>query len=262
MPDLKDKASMEFAKAITKVQEELVSQVMELRNQGLSRNEILLVLESLDMEVLVLDKLGLQADIDNLMLTYQRVLSGMEMTGTVTEEVLTALVRMDRATFMSEAGVMGNNIKKQLARGVLADATEKQIRDGILKGAGGTLRVDQAATLANTALNSFERSVTSEMTRLDPPTAKYVYQGVVDDKTRDICLEMISAGSMTKDEVESQFPGAFIDGGGFNCRHRWAKDTSVSDKLTDKKGAEKVISTKAKEGKWKKPQTYQEQVSG
>ena len=25
---------------------------------------------------------------------------------------------------------------------------------------------------------------------------------------------------------------------------------------------EKVISTKAKEGKWKKPQTYQEQVSG
>ena len=121
MPDLKDKASMEFAKAITRVQEELVSQVMALRNQGLSRNEILLVLESLDMEVLVLDKLGLQADIDSLMLTYQRVLSGMEMTGTVTEEALTALVRMDRATFMSESGVMANNIKKQLARGVLAD---------------------------------------------------------------------------------------------------------------------------------------------
>ena len=129
-----------------------------------------------------------------------------------------------------------------------------------MKGAGGILRADQARTLANTALNSFERSVTSEMTRLDPPTAKYVYQGVVDDKTRDICLAMISAGALTKDEVDSHFPGAFIDGGGFNCRHRWAKDTSVSKKLTaSKEQTEKFI---AKRGSSYKPQTYQEQVSG
>tara|TARA_Y100001934_G_scaffold105193_1_gene129454 strand:- start:3001 stop:3543 length:543 start_codon:yes stop_codon:yes gene_type:complete len=166
------------------------------------------------------------------MLSYERVLAGMEMTGAVSNESLTALLRMDRAKFAAEAGIMGNTIRTEVARGILAGASEASIAEGILKGSGGVLRADQAQTLANTALNTFERNVTLEMAELDPPDATYVYQGPVDDKTRDICLDMASAGSLTREQIETQYPGAFGDGGGFNCRHRWARETSVSKKLT------------------------------
>ena len=221
----------QFAKAIERVQRELVAQVFDLKGQGLSKDEILLVLQSLDMEDIILNKLNLQADIDRLMLEYQSVLKGMEMTGAVTGEALNALVQIDRTAFMKQAGIMGETIKKEVARGILANATEKQIAEGILKGAGGVLRADQAQTLANTALNTFERNVTVQMAEFDPKNAKYVYLGVIDDKTRDVCLEMASAGALTREQIDSSYPGAFSDGGGFNCRHRWARETSNSSKL-------------------------------
>lgn len=256
----KDKAAQEFAKAVERVQQELAGQILDLRNQGLTKNEILLVLESLNMEDIILNKLNLQADIDNLMLEYESVLGVMEMTGEVTEEALTALIRMDRSRLMQQAGLSAETIKTEVARGILGNATEREIAEGILRGSGGVLRPDQAETVANTALNQFERNVTMEMAELDPPNAAYIYQGPMDDKTRDICLNMMSAGPLTRDQIDSQFPGSFSDGGGFNCRHRWGRATSVANKLSDRKGADRVIDNKKKQGKWRTPLTPQQQI--
>jgi len=240
----KDTASLQYAKAVERVQQELVKQVFDLQKQGLSKNEILLVLQGLDMEDIILNKLNLNADIDRLMLEYQNVLGAMEMTGTVTAESLTALQRIDRNSFAKQAGVMGELIKKEVARGVIAGATEKEIADGILRGAGGVLRADQAETLANTALNQFERNVTVEMAELDPANATYVYLGIIDDKTRDICLLMASEGSLTRDEIESKYPNTFSNAGGFNCRHRWARETSKSEQLIKPDRASSLIQDK------------------
>ena len=234
----------QFAKAIERVQKELVKQVFDLQKQGLTKNEILLVLQGLDMEDVILNKLNLQADIDRLMLEYQSVLKGMEMTGAVTGEALTALVNIDRSAFIKQSGVMGETIKKEIARGIIANATEKEITEGILKGAGGVLRADQAQTLANTGLNTFERNVTVQMAEFDSKDAKYVYLGVIDDKTRDICLEMASAGALTREQIESSYPSAFSDGAGWNCRHRWARETSNSSKLTNPSKAKSFIKNK------------------
>lgn len=257
----KEKASQDFARAIQRVQTELVSQIFDLRTQGMTRSEIVLVLQTLDMEDLILNQLNLRSDLDNLMLEYQSVLGSMEMTGAVTDEVLTALLRMDNNTFMKQIGLMGDQVRNEAARGIIAGASEADIAQSILKGAGGVLRPDQAETLANTALNTFERNVTVEMASNDPKDTRYIYQGPVDDRTRDICIDMMSAGALTRDEVDSDFPGAFSDGGGFNCRHRWARETSSSDKLSDQKGAEKLKSKKQDEGKWRTPQTPQQQFS-
>ena len=235
MPDLKDNAAIQFSKAVEKVQRELVNQILDLKNQGYTKNEMLLILQALDMEDMILNRLNLNADIEKIMLSYEKVLAGMDMTGAVSNESLPALLRMYRAKFAAEAGIMGNTIRTEVARGILAGASEASIAEGILKGSGGVLRADQAQTLANTALNTFERNVTLEMAELDPPDATYVYQGPVDDRTRDICLDMSSAGALTREQIETDYPGAFGDGGGFNCRHRWARETSVSKKLTASK---------------------------
>ena len=133
----KESASLEYARAVERVQKELVEQVFDLQRQGLSKNEILLVLQGLDMEDVILNQLNLNADIDKLMLEYEGVLGAMEMTGTVTAESLTALQRIDRNSFTKQAGVMGERIKKEVARGIIAGATEREIADGILKGEGG-----------------------------------------------------------------------------------------------------------------------------
>ena len=95
----KETASLEYAKAVERVQKELVEQIFDLQKQGLSKNEILLVLQGLDMEDIILNQLNLNADIDKLMLEYENVLSAMEMTGAVTAESLTALQRIDRNSF-------------------------------------------------------------------------------------------------------------------------------------------------------------------
>ena len=168
----------------------------------------------------------------------------MEMTGAVTAESLTALQRIDRNSFAKQAGVMGELIKKEVARGILAGATEKDIADGILRGAGGVLRPDQAETLANTALNQFERNVTVEMAELDPANARYVYLGVIDEKTRDICLLMASEGAITRAEIDSKYPNTFSNAGGFNCRHRWARETSRSEQLIKPDKASSLIDDK------------------
>ena len=240
----KETASLEYAKAVERVQKELVEQIFDLQKQGLSKNEIQHELQGLDMEDIILNQLNLNADIDKLMLEYENVLGAMEMTGAVTAESLTALREMDRSFYIKQAGSIGEAIKKEVARGVIAGATEREIADGILKGAGGVLRPDQAETLANTALNQFERNVTVEMAELDPANARYVYLGVIDEKTRDICLLMASEGSMTRAEIESKYPNTFSNAGGFNCRHRWARETSRSEQLIKPDKASSLIDDK------------------
>ena len=60
------------------------------------------------------------------------------------------------------------------------------------------------------------------MMDIAPSNTKYVYIGPVDEKTRDECLQMASAGRLTLDQIKSQFGEAvLVDGGGFNCRHKW-----------------------------------------
>ena len=60
----KDTASLQYAKAVERVQQELVKQVFDLQKQGHSKNEILLVLQGLDMEDSILNKLNTNADRD------------------------------------------------------------------------------------------------------------------------------------------------------------------------------------------------------
>ena len=55
---------------------------------------------------------------------------------------------------------------------------------------------------------------------------------------------MMSAGEQTKAEIESTFGSdVFINGGGYNCRHKW--EIAVQDKFGhDQKGAKKLLDEK------------------
>lgn len=251
----KEQIAQKYASAIQKAQASMVADLLDLKN-SLTKDEFISLISTLDVDEYIFNQLGVQSVLDAYMASYANVLAGMQMTGEVTEETLAALIRLDSNTFKKQISAMGEEIIDQAVRGILGGKTEREIAQNI---SANVMRRDQAETLANTALNTFERNVTMEMAANDPSDATYVYQGPIDDRTRDICLEMMSSGSLTMDEIDKRFPGAFGDGGGFNCRHRWARETSMSKELTDPKQAEKFI--KEKGGFKRTPLTPQQQIN-
>ena len=87
-----------------------------------------------------------------------------------------------------------------------------------------TQTASQAATKAmvNTRLNTYSRIATNTMMKAAPDDTKYVYVGPVDDRTRDDCLDMASAGALTEEQILEQYGGAvLVYGGGINCRLKW-----------------------------------------
>ena len=100
-----------------------------------------------------------------------------------------------------------------------------------------------------TALASYNRSIVMVMGEDLPNDESWYYHGPLDGKTRPICRVMLSVGGLTKTEVESQFPGALVDGGGFNCRHRWLpqrSDPRMSSKASSQIAANPKKFKKAK----------------
>ena len=55
-----------------------------------------------------------------------------------------------------------------------------------------------------------------------PDDQLYQYVGPIDEKTRDVCLEMGMSEPITMNEIIASYgEGVLYEGGGFNCRHSW-----------------------------------------
>ena len=101
----KDQIAEQFADSLEKAQLAMVNEILALKDSML-RDEFMSLMSSIDVRDYVLNQIGLQKDINILMSQYESVLLGMEFTGAVTEETLLSLVKLDRATFMSQINTM------------------------------------------------------------------------------------------------------------------------------------------------------------
>ena len=114
---------------------------------------------------------------------------------------------------------ISGSIRTEVVKGLQAGLSTTQILENVTN---ASISNSQMQTLVNTSLNSYSRQVTNQMMNIAPGSTKYVYIGPVDEKTRDECLQMASAGALTLEEIRSRFgDGVLLDGGGFNCRHKW-----------------------------------------
>ena len=114
---------------------------------------------------------------------------------------------------------ISGSIRTEVVKGLQAGLSTTQILENVTN---ASISNSQMQTLVNTSLNSYSRQVTNQMMDIAPGSTKYVYIGPVDEKTRDECLQMASAGALTLEEIKSRFgDGVLLDGGGFNCRHKW-----------------------------------------
>ena len=116
---------------------------------------------------------------------------------------------------------ISGNIRTQVVKGLQAGMSATQIIENV---SSASISNSQMQTLVNTTLNSYSRQVTNQMMDIAPQSTKYVYIGPNDEKTRAECRKYIDAGRLTKKEIEgkgSKWKESLVDGGGFNCRHKW-----------------------------------------
>ena len=137
----------------------------------------------------------------------------------MTEEELQLLMQGNIAVLEAYYPYLAAQIQQQLVLGYISGLTEAQVLQNITD---ATLSDHQIRTLVDTTLFNYSRTVTYMQMQEEPDDTLYQYIGPIDEKTRDICLQMANAGPITEKEITSTFgEKVLVDGGGFNCRHKW-----------------------------------------
>ncbi len=179
------------------------------------------------MESFVMNELNFNGDIDKLMLAYDKILKGTVKFAEISNVTLKALKAVKRAEWVAVAKFDIGAIQNEIFNAsITGQWNQKAIMNNLVTGVQSNLSEAQINTLIDTSLGTFERNVTTAMMKELPEDQLYDYIGPLDEKTRDICNEMIGAGPLTLDEIISRFGAEVLQvGGGFRCRHKWGLST-------------------------------------
>jgi len=221
---------------LLEVQERTVSELYALRG-NLDAEQFIRLIENVNVEAIVLAKAERAISIYEL--AHAGMLESIEGFTEIAEETLQALINYNKNSLLSQLDNMAQIVKREVINGIVAGSPTQFVLDKV-RGQGALSR-GQLLTLINTSMNEYSRNVTKLMIDKMPDETTYVYIGALDDKTRELCLKMMSAGALTKKEIESKFgSGVFTEGGGYNCRHKW--EISVQDKFGhDAQGAKQKL---------------------
>jgi uncharacterized protein YejL (UPF0352 family) len=214
MPDYADTAAKRFQNAIAEMQRRVGDLFMTLRD--LPADEIMFQLQSLNLEEMITGLL--KPELARLQATYAAGLELIAPSGAVSAAVLDGLVAFEMAEYGATVSQMATQLQKLVAQSAIAGMSEANFAASLAKTG---LQPYQANALANQSLRTFQRTVKDQIAQVAPPDKLYIYEGPNDDKTDDYCLDMLAAGPLTYEQIESQFPGTFTAGGHYNCRHSW-----------------------------------------
>ena len=258
-----DSAVADFEARLTEAQDQFTQDVEELREQGLSTEEILAILAGISMVDYWLADLQMQQAVNRLMVSFDTLLDDAVFFGKVSETQLVALRNMQQASILRYTTDISERVRLSLVQGVLQKMPRKDISAMLLRDL--SIKPYQVDTLITTSMATYSRSLT--LLQLEQnPTQKLIYNGPMDSKTRPVCIRMLKEGGMTQDQVEAKYPGALRDGGGFNCRHQWvalSPTTQNKDIQQKAKVAYQGMAAKAtKKGRvFKVPQTLEQYYS-
>ena len=212
-----DKSSEQIANLVDKAKADLLADLYNIK-RTMTLGEFIEIVSTMDIEGTLKKKLQKATSI--YANAHRGVLESTIGFANVDGKLLTGFAKLNEQLFDSSIiRTISGNIRTQIVKGVQAGLSVSQIVDSVTN---ASISNAQMQTLVNTSLNTYSRQVTNQMMDIAPKTTKYVYIGAIDDRTRDECLDMASAGELTLDQIVSQFGEAvLVDGGGFNCRHKW-----------------------------------------
>ena len=224
MEQIIDQAVADYLSQLEQSQEEFYKDVEELQDEGLSKEEILAVIAGLSLADYWLQDLLMQRAVDSYLDATGFMLDDMVKFGRISEAELLAFRKLQESSIITYSTRLGEEIRLGLSEGISQGLSGKDLRERVAtKVSLSPRRIDSVVT---TALASYNRSIILTMADDSPQDELWYYHGPLDEKTRPICRVMLSERGLTQNEIESRFPGALIDGGGFNCRHRWLPERS------------------------------------
>jgi hypothetical protein len=206
-----------FGNAWSKVQDHFTTLYGKLEKSGASREKIIRELTDIDVERLVMVEFRLNGELEAVMTGYLQELKNMRAFADISEDIIKSLMTTDSLLVKSKLIEAGNTIKSTMIQSVIGGLSEEAFA---LRLEAIGFQPHQANALVNENLRRFSRSVTNEMANNAPPATLYIWEGPVDERTSTECLDLMSLGPMTQAEFESVFPGAFVNGTHFNCRHQ------------------------------------------
>ena len=161
----------------------------------------------------------------------------------MTEQQIQLLIQMDIEVWEAYLPYLSAQIQQQIILGVYSGLTASEIVASI---GSNTFTGNQVATLVNTTLNNYSRSINLLMMNEAPANTLYQYVGPIDGRTRDICLQMGGEGFLTQSQIEKAYGRDVLTyGGGYNCRHaseEVAPITGVMKGLYDPEKARRLLS--------------------
>ena len=159
----------------------------------------------------------------------------------MTEQQIQLLIEMDIEVWDAYLPYLSAEMKQQIILGAYSGLTAAEIVANI---GSATLTGNQVATLVTTTLNNYSRSINLLMMDESPANTLYQYVGPIDEKTRDICLQMGSTGELTQKQIINNFGSdVLIYAGGYNCRHKWqsVSEVGVSKRIYDPQLAKELL---------------------
>lgn len=211
------------------------------------REQLLIAIGNIDFKDLIERELGFSSELSKVANSYLDALRELDGFADVDEITLRALVASDLNIYRSKLNDTYTQMKSLFTDSIINGLPREDFVNRLVKGQAGVLSPFQARALYNDSIAKFNRSVTKQMALNAPKSNLYIFTGPTDSRTEDICLQIMAAGPMTIKQIDSRFPGAFENGGHFNCRHNFRRFTSKSmykkkelERLFDKRDLRQV----------------------
>ena len=206
----------QLAKRLGIAQQEIVDTISEL-TRGKSKKEIVNIMNDLDMnQIIALKTAGIMG---GYLAAQKDILLSKQFFSSISEEELQALLIASEQYLGANLIGMGGVIKQQVLSGIVNDRSVTEIIDLIGKQGYAAHSMER---IINDGMNNYSRTVSSFMMDEAPANTKYVYIGPADEKTRNFCLQLMSAGELTRKQIRDKgWTSSLIEGGGVNCRHNW-----------------------------------------
>ncbi len=249
-----DDAISSYLKSLGIAEDEFIQDVKQMEEDGLTGEEILAALAALNVATYFIEDLGMAAAINTQMGFTETLLDDLPFFGSVTERQLVALQNVQRSSVLKYTEHLGELVRQEVITGTQLGLSADDIKDRLVR----SINVNRVDNVIETAMTNYQQQVIFAMAEELPQDQRYTYSGPLDNKTRPLCREIIAAQPLTRQQIESIFPGSFVDRGGYNCRHLWLPLSSKSEYTEDRARARNDIKNKKRSGKYKKPETLKQ----
>ena len=231
------KQVQQLADKISDAQEEIVGAIMELTS-GKSNAEAVKIINDLDIDSIV--KLKTSGVLSAYTTAQTDMLLSKQFFGDISEDDLRALLIASEQYLGANVTSMGGVIRRQVLNGISNNKPAADILEVVGKQGYGTVGLSR---IIRDGMNNYSRVVSSFMIDEAPENTKYVYIGPADEKTREYCLNLMAAGSITIKQLrENGWTQSLTEGGGTNCRHNWEiASSNVRDQFHRGEEAQEIL---------------------